>query len=68
MANATLGAIIISIATGALMIAVELAEKSFKESGKYSLTSSEINILNQAGLNTSLNVNALEQDLSILYK
>ena len=46
--------------------AIEAIEKSFRKSGKYPLTNSEIEIINDAGLNNEQNLNRLRNDIERL--
>ena len=49
MSDSLLGSIIVTVATGALFLAVQTAEKAFSTAGKYPPTNYEFNILKKAG-------------------
>ena len=49
MSDSFLGAIIVTVATGALFLAVQTAEKAFRSAGKYPLSDYEIELLWKAG-------------------
>ena len=63
MSDAFLGAIIVSVATGALFLAVQSAEKAFRGAGKYSPTSYEIQLLRKAGYSSTDSMKLLKADL-----
>tara|TARA_B100001989_G_C24542757_1_gene468642 strand:+ start:789 stop:1010 length:222 start_codon:yes stop_codon:yes gene_type:complete len=63
MSDAILGSIIVSIATGALFLAVQSAEKAFRSAGKYPLTKYELRLLQKAGFNKEESRKFIEQDL-----
>ena len=66
MAAAILGSIIAALATSALVMTIESIEKVYSNAGRYPLKSSEKQLLINAGLNTSENINILESNLQSL--
>ena len=63
MFDAILGLIIAVLATSGLVLGVNFVEQSFRSSGRYKLTSNELQILQSAGLSTKSNINNLNEDL-----
>ncbi len=63
MSDSFLGAIIVSIATGALFLSVQTAEKAFRNAGKYPLTKYELQLLREAGYSNDESINLLITDL-----
>tara|TARA_A100001035_G_C27761264_1_gene491311 strand:- start:913 stop:1134 length:222 start_codon:yes stop_codon:yes gene_type:complete len=63
MGDSFLGAIIVSVATGALFIAVQTAEKAFRNAGKYAPTSYEYELLRKAGYSSEENKKLIITDL-----
>ncbi len=53
MIDAVVGGVIIVTATSSLLMALDLAQKAFDESGRYPLTIEEKNILVRAGIDRS---------------
>ena len=66
MAAAILGSIIAALSTSALVMTIESIEKVYSTAGRYPLKSSEKQLLINAGLNTSSNINILESNLQSL--
>ena len=66
MAAAILGSIIAALATSALVMTIESIEKVYSTAGRYPLKSTEKQLLINAGLNTSENINILESNLQSL--
>ena len=50
MLDALLGAAIMVVATTSLLYSIEVAEKAFKDAGRYPLNNSERNLLDEFGL------------------
>ena len=50
MLDALLGAAIMVVATTSLLYSIEVAEKAFKDAGRYPLNNSEKNLLDEFGL------------------
>ena len=50
MLDALLGAAIMVVATTSLLYSIEVAEKAFKDAGRYPLNGSERNLLDEVGL------------------
>ena len=63
MSDAVLGSIIVTVATGALFLAVQSAEKSFRSAGKYPLTKYELKMLQKAGYSSSDSRKFIQADL-----
>ncbi len=63
MSDSFLGAIIVSIATGALFLAVQTAEKAFRNAGKYPPTTYELKLLRKAGYSSKESINLIITDL-----
>ena len=64
MSDSLLGAIIVTVATGALFMAVQTAEKAFRTAGKYPPTNFEIDILGKAGYSSKKDRNTIKADLA----
>ena len=54
------------MAISSLMLSIQSIEKSYRKAGKHSLTQSEIEIINSAGLNSTTNINLLKGDIDNL--
>tara|TARA_Y100001968_G_scaffold333866_1_gene400314 strand:+ start:3993 stop:4205 length:213 start_codon:yes stop_codon:yes gene_type:complete len=63
MIESFIGLIIAAMAISSLMLSIESIEKSFRNAGRHSLTKSELEILNSAGINTEQNINILKNDI-----
>ena len=57
---------IMAITVSSLLFSIEVLEKSFRKSGRYPLTNSEMDIINNAGLNNEQNLNLLKNDIDNL--
>ena len=66
MVDAVVGAVIVVVATSALALAIEVAEKSLQSAGKQPLNTSEKELLQQAGLSDSESLQKLRADLEVL--
>lgn len=63
MSDAILGSIIVSIATGTLFLAVQSAEKAFRNAGKYPPTKYEVELLRKSGYSDEKSKALLKSDL-----
>lgn len=68
MIDAVLGAVIMVVCTSSLVIAIEVAERAYGSAGRYPLTSSEIEMIKQAGWASDQHKRDLEADLSSVLK
>lgn len=66
MLDAVVGALIVVVATSALVLAIEVAEQSINEAGRQPLNSSEMEILQRAGRSDLDSLNKLQADLDAL--
>ena len=66
MLDAVVGALIVVVATSALVLAIEVAEQSINEAGRQPLNSSELEILQRAGRSDLDSLNKLQADLDAL--
>ena len=66
MVETLIGTMILAISVSSLIFSIEAIEKSFRKSGKYPLTNSEMEIINDAGLNNEQNLNRLRNDIESL--
>ena len=66
MLDAIVGAVIIVVATSALILAIEVAEKSLQSAGRQPLNSAEVELLQRAGRSDSVSLNKLQADLDAL--
>lgn len=66
MLDAVVGAVIMVVATSALVLAIEAAEQSLQSAGRQSLNSAEVELLQRAGLSDSGSLNKLKADLDSL--
>ncbi len=57
---------IAAISISSLMLSIQSMEKSYRKSGKHSLTQQELEIINSAGLNSENNLNLLKGDIDNL--
>ena len=64
MSDSLLGSIIVTVATGALFMAVQSAEKAFRTAGKYPPTNYEFNILKKAGYRSDKNRKTIIADFA----
>jgi len=64
MSDSLLGSIIVTVATGALFLAVQTAEKAFSTAGKYPPTNYEFNILKKAGYSSEKNRKTIKDDFT----
>ena len=65
MISALIGSVIMSAVTVAMLIAIDVTDKSLVEVGKYPLTSQERQILIDAGFN-SIEIENLNQEIRLL--
>tara|TARA_Y100000994_G_C15640997_1_gene421276 strand:- start:765 stop:977 length:213 start_codon:yes stop_codon:yes gene_type:complete len=63
MSQAIFGLLISVLTTSGLVLGVEYIEKSYRNSGRYKMNYNELKILQSAGLNSSSNINSLNEDL-----
>ena len=63
MSQAIFGLLISVLTTSGLVLGVEYIEKSYRNSGRYKMNDYELKILQSAGLNSSSNINSLNEDL-----
>tara|TARA_B100000214_G_C23534598_1_gene431156 strand:- start:81 stop:293 length:213 start_codon:yes stop_codon:yes gene_type:complete len=63
MSQAIFGLLISVLTTSGLVLGVEYIEKSYRNSGRYKMNYNELKILQSAGLNSSSNINTLNEDL-----
>ena len=66
MLDAVVGAVIMVVATAALVLAIEAAEQSLQSAGRQPLNSAEVELLQRAGLSDSGSLNKLKADLDSL--
>ena len=66
MLDAVVGALIVVVATSALVLAIEVAEQSISDAGRQPLNSSEMEILQRAGRSDVDSLNKLQADLDAL--
>ncbi len=66
MLDAVVGAVIMVVATSALVLAIEAAEQSLQSAGRQPLNSAEVELLQRAGLSDSGSLNKLKADLDSL--
>ncbi len=66
MIESLIGTFIIAITVTSFIFSIEVIEKSFRKAGKYSLTNTEMEIINEAGLNNEQNLNLLKNDIENL--
>ena len=66
MTESFLGILISAMALSTFMLSIQSIEKAYRNAGKHSLTSEEIDIIKSAGLNTEINFNLLKTDINNL--
>ena len=66
MLDAIVGAVIVVVATSALVLAVEVAEQSLDSAGRQPLNAAERELLQQAGRSDAESLNKLQADLNSL--
>ena len=66
MVDAVVGSLIVVLASSALVLAIEVAEKSMHSAGRQPLNTSEVELLQRAGLSDSDSLNKLQADLQDL--
>ena len=66
MLDAIVGAVIVVVATSALVLAIEVAEQSLDSAGRQPLNSSELELLQRAGRSDAASLNKLRADLDAL--
>ena len=66
MTESILGVMISAMAISSLMLSIQFMEKSYRNAGKHSLTQYELRIINSAGLNTTSNINLINDDINNL--
>ena len=66
MLDAIVGAVIVVVATSALVLAIEVAEQSLDSAGRQPLNSAELELLQRAGRSDSDSLNKLRADLDAL--
>ena len=66
MLESFIGVMIAAISISSLMLSIQSMEKTYRKSGKHSLTQQELEIINSAGLNSENNLNLLKGDIDNL--
>ena len=66
MLGAIVGAVIVVVATSALVLAIEVAEQSLDSAGRQPLNSAELELLQRAGRSDADSLNKLRADLDAL--
>ena len=66
MLDAVVGAVIVVVATSALVLAIEVAEQSLDSAGRQPLNSAELELLQRAGRSDADSLNKLQADLDAL--
>jgi hypothetical protein len=66
MLDAIVGAVIMVVATSALVLAIEVAEQSLNSAGRQPLNSAELELLQRAGRSDAASLNKLRADLDAL--
>ena len=66
MTESFLGILISAMAISTLMLSIQAVEKAYRNSGKYSLSNKEFEIIKSANLNSEANLNLLKNDLDNL--
>ena len=66
MLDAVVGAVIVVVATSALVLAIEVAEQSLDSAGRQPLNSAELELLQRAGRSDADSLNKLRADLEAL--
>ena len=66
MLDAIVGAVVVVMATTALVVAIEVAEQSLNNAGRQPLNSAEMELLQQAGRSDPASLNQLQADLDSL--
>ncbi len=66
MLDAVVGAVIVVVATSALVLAIEVAEQSLDSAGRQPLNSAELELLQRAGRSDAASLNKLRADLDAL--
>ena len=66
MLDAIVGAVIVVVATSALVLAIEVAEQSVDSAGRQPLNSAELELLQRAGRSDAASLNKLRADLDAL--
>lgn len=66
MLDAIVGAVIVVVATSALVLAIEVAEQSLDSAGRQPLNSAELELLQRAGRSDADSLNKLRADLEAL--
>jgi len=66
MLDAIVGAVIVVVATSALVLAIEVAEQSLDSAGRQPLNSAELELLQRAGRSDADSLNKLRADLDAL--
>ena len=66
MLDAIVGAVIVVVATSALVLAIEVAEQSLNSAGRQPLNSAELELLQRAGRSDAASLNKLRADLDAL--
>ena len=63
MLDALLGAAIMVVATTSLLYSIEVAEKAFKDAGRYPLNNAERKLLDDFGLDDAVKTQFWEQNI-----
>tara|TARA_B100000073_G_scaffold346671_1_gene358704 strand:+ start:3217 stop:3429 length:213 start_codon:yes stop_codon:yes gene_type:complete len=66
MLDAAVGALIVVVATSALVLAIEVSEKAFNSAGQQPLSPAELEMLQSAGRSDSASLSQLKSDLEAL--
>lgn len=68
MIDAIVGSVIVVVATTGLVLAVEIANRTMADAGRYPLTQYEREILRSAGLDDKQKIDLLQSDLDSLFR
>ena len=66
MVDSVVGALIVVVASSALVMAVQVAEQALQSAGRQPLNPAELKLLDLAGRSDSTSLNTLQADLDLL--
>ena len=66
MVDSVVGALIVVVASSALVMAVQVAEQALQSAGRQPLNPAELELLELAGRSDSTSLNTLQPDLDLL--
>jgi len=66
MVDSVVGALIVVVASSALVMAVQVAEQALQSAGRQPLNPAELELLELAGRSDSTSLNTLQADLDLL--